>query len=306
MRRDLWITGLAAAASAALYLSLTVGVLGAPFFAYFVQLPLLFIGLSLGLSSASLAGLGSLGIVIVFGGSVAALVFLVVQLGPSLLTIRHALLNRRAADGAEEWYPPGLIIGHLVIYAAVVLVLALLWVWFATGSIETAFAAAIAQVMGQLGGDGSQIRAIGQQIADYAAIVPGIVAVSWVLMTVVNAAIAQLLAVRGGQAKRPAVALARLWLPAWCGPVLAAATIAAFLAVGDLAFFAQGLAALFAVPFLMQGLAVVHAAVERLPARGLALAGFYLVLLLFSWPLVVGVVLLGLLEDWAHFRRRLA
>lgn len=306
MRRDLWITALAAAASAALYLSLTLGVLGAPFLAYFVQLPLLFIGLSLGLASASLAGLGSLGIVILFGGSIAALVFLVVQLGPSLLTIRQALLNRQADEGRVEWYPPGLILGHLVLYAGVVMVLVLLWVWSATGSIETAFLAAIAQVSAQLAGNDGPAMAIGQQIADYAAIVPGVVAVSWVLMTVVNAAIAQLLALRGGQARRPSFVFAELWLPAWCGPVLAVAVMASLVAAGDLAFFAQGLAVLFAVPYLMQGLAVIHAAVARLPAKRLALAGFYLVLLLFSWPLVVGVVLLGLLEDWAQFRRRLA
>ncbi|MEZ5866842.1 MAG: hypothetical protein R3D25_23225 [Geminicoccaceae bacterium] len=60
------------------------------------------------------------------------------------------------------------------------------------------------------------------------------------------------------------------------------------------------------MPFLMQGLAVVHSLAHRLPARGLALAGFYLVLILFSWPLVVVVVVLGLVEDWAHLRRRLA
>ncbi len=306
MRRDLWITGLAAAASAALYLSLSVGVLGAPFFAYFVQLPLLFIGLSLGFAAASLAGLGSLGIVILFGGSIAALVFLVVQVAPSLLAVRQALLNRTTGPGEAEWYPPGLILGHLVVYAAVVMVAALLWVRLATGSIEAAFLVAIDHVLSQMGAGSTQTVAVAQQIADHAAVVPGVVAVSWVLMTVVNAAIAQFLALRGGQARRPGFALARLWLPGWCGPALAAATLAALVAGGDLAFFAQGLAVLLAVPYLLQGLAVVHAAVERLPAKGLALAGFYLVLLLFSWPLVVGVVLLGLLEDWAHFRRRLA
>lgn len=306
MRRDLWITALAAAASAALYLSLTLGFLGAPLFAYFVQLPLLFVGFSLGLASASLAGLGSLGIVIMFGGSVAALVFVIVQLGPLLLTVRQTLLNRRDAGGTLEWYPPGLILVQLVLYAAATMVLALLWVRFATGSIETTFADAINEVIGELGAPGSELAAIGQQLADYAAFVPGVVAVSWVLMTVVNAAIAQLLAVKGGQSRRPAVHLATLWLPLWCWPALAAAILAALLVGGDAAFFAQGLAVLFALPYLMQGLAVVHAAVERLPARGLVLAGFYLVLLLFSWPLVVGVVLLGLLEDWAHFRRRLA
>ena len=306
MRQDLWITALAAAASAALYLSLTLGMLGAPFFAYFVQLPLLFVGLSIGLSSGTLAGLGSLGVVIVFGGSIAALVFVVVQVAPSLLTVRQALLNRQGQDGSVEWYPPGLVLGQLVLYAAVVMVLALVWVRLVTGSIEVAFTTAIAQVLEQMGATGDQMAAFGQQVATYAAVVPGVIAVSWVLMTVVNAALAQFLAVRSGRNLRPSAALAQLWLPVWCSPALALATVAALLVSGDGAFFAQGLAILFAVPYLMQGLAVVHSVAARLPASGLALASFYLVLLLFSWPLVVGVVVLGLLEDWAQFRRRLA
>ena len=306
MRRDLLLTGLAATASATLYLSLTLGVLGAPFFAYFVQLPLLFVGFSLGTASAGLAGLGALGIVILFGGSIAALVFLVVQIAPSLLAIRQSLLSRPGPDGSAEWYPPGLVLGHLVLYAAVVMILTLAWVRWATGSIENAFTAAIAQVLDQFEAAGGAAGGLGQQIVDYAAIVPGVVAVSWVLMTLVNAAIAQGLALRGGQAQRPAIAFARLWLPRWCGPALAATALAALTVGGDAAYFAQGLAALFSVPYLLQGLAVVHSAAERLKARGLVLTGFYVVLVLFSWPLVVGVVLLGLLEDWAQFRRRLA
>ena len=306
MRRDLLLTGLAATASATLYLSLTLGVLGAPFFAYFVQLPLLFVGFSLGTASAGLAGLGALGIVILFGGSIAALVFLVVQIAPSLLAIRQSLLSRPGPDGSAEWYPPGLVLGHLVLSAAVVMILTLAWVRWATGSIENAFTAAIAQVLDQFEAAGGAAGGLGQQIVDYAAIVPGVVAVSWVLMTLVNAAIAQGLALRGGQAQRPAIAFARLWLPRWCGPALAVTALAALTVGGDAAYFAQGLAALFAVPYLLQGLAVVHSAAERLKARGLVLTGFYVVLVLFSWPLVVGVVLLGLLEDWAQFRRRLA
>jgi len=300
------LTGLAAAASATLYLSLTLGVLGAPLFAYFVQLPLLFVGFSLGTASASLAGLGALAIVILFGGSIAALVFLVVQLGPSLLTVRQSLLNRKTEEGSAEWYPPGLVLGALVLYAAAVMVLTLIWVRFATGSLEAAFTAAITHVLDQFEAAGGATSGLGQQIVDYAAIIPGIVAVSWVLMTLVNAALAQFLALRGGQAQRPAIAFAELLLPRWCGPALGITTLAALLVGGDAAYFAQGLAALFAVPYLLQGLAVVHSAAARLQARGLVLTAFYIVLVLFSWPLVLGIVLLGLLEDWAHFRRRLA
>ncbi len=306
MQRQLLITGLAAAASAALYLSLTTGVLGTPLFAYFVQLPLLFVGLSLGLAPAGLAGLGSIGLVTAFGGGLAALFFVVVQVAPCLIAIRQALLSRVGPDGRTEWYPQGLVLCQLVVYAAAVMVLTLLWVRWATGSIEASFEAALGEVIGQLAGEAGQLGAMVRQVSDYAAIVPGIIAVSWVLMTVINAALAQLLAIRGGQAQRPASPLAELWLPAWCGPALAIGTLAALVAGGDLAFFAQGLAVLLGVPFLLQGLAVIHSLARRLPAPGLALAGLYLVLVLFSWPLVVVVVVLGLVEDWAHLRRRLA
>lgn len=303
MQRDLALTGLSAAASAALYLSLATGVLGAPLFAYFVQLPLLFVGFSIGLGSAALAGIGSLGLILVFGGGIAALVFLVVQLGPSLLAVRQSLLNRPAADGSTEWYPPGHVLGSLVVYAAVVMILALLWVRLATGDVSGTFAQAIGELADQLGG--TQAAAVAQAVTDYASIVPGIVAVSWVLMTVINAALAQFLALRSGRTQRPAFALAQLTLPAWCGPALGITAAASLVAGGDVAFFVQGLAALFAVPYLLQGLAVVHCLADRLPARGLALAGFYLMLLLFSWPLLIGIVALGLVEDWAQLRRRL-
>lgn len=306
MQRDLAITGLSAAASAALYLSLTTGVLGAPLFAYFVQLPLLFVGFSIGLASTTLAGIGSFALVLVFGGGIAAIVFLIVQVGPSLITVRQSLMNRPGADGSVEWYPPGFVLGSLVLYAAVVMVLTLGWLRFATGDIEGTFAEAITELAQQLGPEAGQTALVAQAVADYAAIVPGIIAVSWVLMTVVNAAIAHFLAMRGGRAQRPGFAFATLSLPGWCGPALGIAAAATLVAGGDIAFFAQGLAALFAVPYLMQGLAVVHCAADRVPARGLALMGFYLMLLLFSWPLVVAVVVLGLVEDWAHLRRRLA
>lgn len=306
MQRQLLVIVLAAAASAALYLSLTTGVLGTPLFAYFVQLPLLFVGLSLGLAPAGLAGVGSAGLVMAFGGGLAALFFVVIQIAPCLLAIRQALLSRAGPDGKTEWYPQGLVLCQLVLYAAVVLVLALLWVRWSTGSIEASFEAALANVLGQLTGEAGQLAGVARRIADYAALMPGIIAVSWVLMTVINAALAQFLALRGGQAQRPAAPLAELWLPAWCGPALAIGALASLVAGGDLAFFAQGLAVLLAVPFLMQGLAVIHSLARRLPAPGLALAGLYLVLVLFSWPLVVVVVVLGLVEDWAHLRRRLA
>ena len=186
MRRDLAITALSATASATLFLSLTAGVLGAPAFAYFVQLPLLFLGLSIGAASATLAGAGALGVVLVFGGSVAAAIFLVVQVGPSLLAVRQALLHRPGDAGGVEWYPTGAVVGQLVLYTAVVMVLSLAIVRYVTGDIESTFLAAIRELARDFDATGGQSAALAAGIAEYGALVPGLVAVSWGSMTIGN------------------------------------------------------------------------------------------------------------------------
>jgi len=305
MQQPTLITILAALASAALYLSLALGVVPMPLVAYFVQLPLFFVGFSLGLTHVSIASATSLGLVLVFGGWVAGLAYLAVEAVPCLIVVRHALLNRTRDDGGLEWYPPGLLLIRLCGYAFAVMVLALLAVWVSTGSIGESFEAAIGSVLDELGMD-AQATAMRQQVLAFATAVPGIVAASLVLMVAINAILGQFLARKGDRALRPSPQMAEIWLPGWCAPVLGTAALLSLLLGGDLAFFAQGAAILLAMPFLFQGLAVVHAFAGRSPSQPLVLSLFYVILVLFSWPLVLFVIGLGLVEDWAHLRRRFA
>src|SRR5260221_2216779 len=57
------------------------------------------------------------------------------------------------------------------------------------------------------------------------------------------------------------------------------------------------------VPFCLGGLAVLHAAVRRLPHPGIALVAFYTLAGMFGWPLLVAAIL-RLFEAWVRFRRR--
>jgi hypothetical protein len=306
MRRDLWITGLAAAASAALYLSLTLGVLGAPFFAYFVQLPLLFIGLSLGLASAGARRAG-------------------------LARHRHPLRRQRRGPGLPRradrpslldhspcaaqspsggWQhrmvpagadprPPRALCGRG--HGA-----GLAWVRFATGSIETPSRPPSAQVIDQLGGAGGQIS--GDRPADCR--LRGDRARNRRRFLGPDDRGQRRHRPVPGAARRPGQATRRLRSPSsGCRLVRAGA------GSGDLAALLARRRSRLLRPGSGRALrrALSDAGPRRRAQRGraaagtrLALTGFYLVLLLFSWPLVVGVVLLGLLEDWAHFRRRLA
>ncbi|MGH6915201.1 MAG: DUF2232 domain-containing protein, partial [Geminicoccales bacterium] len=132
---------------------------------------------------------------------------------------------------------------------------------------------------------------------------PGLMATSWVVMAVINAVLAQLLAVRVGRSRRPSPDFARLELPGWLWPALGAAALLALLGDGGPGFLGRSLLIVLVVPYVFLGLAVIHALSRKWSHPGLALAAIYSAVVLLGWP-ILGVLLLGFVEDWAHLRRR--
>jgi len=140
--------------------------------------------------------------------------------------------------------------------------------------------------------------------AALALVIPGVVASSWMVMAVINAALAQGLLARFKVNWRPSPELAALDLPLWLSAAFALA--AAMTALGGAARF-LGINALIAlvVPFTLAGLGVLHAAVRHLAHPAMALVVFYTLAGLFGWPLLVAAII-GLFEPWLGLRRRLA
>ncbi len=128
------------------------------------------------------------------------------------------------------------------------------------------------------------------------------VAGSWLVMSVANAAAAQGILARLGRNRRPSPAYRELTLPSWSGVALLVAVAAAWLG-GDLGYVARSLAALALVPFALLGMATVHRRVVGRPYAGLLLAMFYGVLFVaFGWA-VIAVAGLGLVRFLTMFRR---
>ena len=137
-----------------------------------------------------------------------------------------------------------------------------------------------------------------------ASVIPGIAAASWMVMAIINGALAQGLLARFRLAWRPSPDLAQLGLPRWLTLALGVAVVATLL--GDSwRFLGINLIIALSVPFCLGGLAVLHAAVRRLPHPGIALVAFYMLAGMFGWPLLVAAAL-GLVEAWFGLRRRLA
>ena len=302
MPRATVIVGLAALASAALFLSLTSGTLSLA--VHLAQLPLLLVGFTSGLLGLGLAALLAASVVALVSGAFAALVYALVEIGPCLLIVRFALLSRPLASGGREWYPIGSILGCLTIYVLGLTSLVLYWLQMRTGTLESVFGEAIARVAPAMLGDEMSGPVI-ERLSGLLPVLPGIAAVTLLVISMVNGMLALTIASSQSGGPRPKERMADLRLPGWCMPLLILLVLAAMVSDGDAAYYARSAALVAAVPFLVVGLALVHCLVARLPARLPALVAVYLLLLGFSLVTAPMLAAMGLIEDRAHLRRHL-
>lgn len=288
--------------SAAMSTAALSGSLAGAALAYFTPLPLLMTGLGLGLASVVMAGVAGVIIVGVFGGAVAALLYGGMHAVPAWLVVRHVLLQQPAAvQGAGERL--GAILGLLAALAGAAVALTLLFGAGSDGAEATVLGflnETLTVAMPHLGED--------DRTTLVATIVPFFVGgcgATWEIMIVVNAALAQSLLSSRGRNLRPSPRWSAIQLPEWVAWPLVAAAVVALVAPGDLQFVARNLVLVFAVPYFILGLAVVHTLARRTAAKGMFLAAFYIMLALFFLGAAVAVAGLGVIEHWFGVRRRL-
>ena len=285
--------------SGVLFMSLLFGLPGM-LLVYFAQLPVLFAGLTLGLTGSGIAVIGAIIMIGLMVGMAAALGYALLHALPALFTLRQALL-RRDDRGQTEWFPIGLLLTQLTVLAGLAVVLAFVLLGGEPGGlpgfIEQHLRAGLIE-LGLL----DQSEQPSPDLARLAAVIPGFTASSSLLMVVVNFMLAQLLAVRLGWARRPTPDFDRLELPGWLWPGIALAALLVLVGgiVGDLGW---SLLIVLVMPYLFLGLALVHVLVRRWPRPGLALGAIYGAMILLGWPILL-ILLLGFVEDWAHLRRR--
>jgi Predicted membrane protein (DUF2232) len=267
---------------------------------YLAQLPLFLAGLWGGVNAAALAGLAASVILLGASNSMAVGLFAAVNVVPVVLLVRQALLARPAADGTVEWYPPGLLTAWLTGLGLAGIVGGVLLLG-GPDSVQASVREALAPALDRLFAKDASER---EDLAGLLAmIMPGIVAVSWMVMTVTNAALAQGLLARFGWSWRPSPDLAALSLPLWVPAILLVAAAATALS-GIARFLGINVLIALSVPFCLAGLAVLHAMARRLPRPAVLLAGFYVLAGLFGWPLLIAMFL-GLLDSAVGVRRRL-
>src|SRR5205823_5404099 len=245
------------AASACLYLALMLASPGAMILVYLTQLPLFLAGLWLGVAAAAIAGVSAAAVLLAASDVLAAAIFVALN----VVLVRQALLARRDADGTLRWYPPG----HLTVLVAALGILGIAAALLLLGGpegLQATLRDVIARALDNLTERSLPDRdRVAQTVAS---VIPGIAAASWMVMAVINGALAQGVLVRFHVAWRPSPDLAALGLPRWLTAALGVAAIATLLG-GVWRFLGINLIIALSVPFCLGGLAVLHAAVRRLP-----------------------------------------
>jgi hypothetical protein len=286
---------------ACLYLAVMLGTSSGLVFVYMTQLPLFLAGLWLGSGAAALAGLTGTLVLLAASDLLGAAVFAAVNAVPVVVLVRQALLAQRRSDGTTLWYPLGMLTGWLTGLALTGIVGALL-LFGGPDGLQSALASVVGEVLDRLARNPLPNR--DQAAAWVAMVIPGVVAASWMMMVVANAALAQGVLTRFGRNWRPSPDLAELDLPLWIPAALGIA-VAAMLVGGAPRFVGLNILIALSVPLCLAGLAVLHAAARRLAHPAMALAGFYVLAGLFGWPFLA-VAVLGLLESWLGLRHRFA
>lgn len=274
---------------------------------YSVVLPLGMVALSLGGQAGIWAAVcGSLAVFLVEPANV-GVIYTVLCSAPAAGLAYLATQSRKGDDGKTYWYPESFLLMLLAVYPAVLFVILNLFTMGSEQSLLEFTRKVLETSLDTMKNDLSpevqaQIPAFAEKMAHT---IPGLLGVAWFGVMLFSLAMTNYSLVRKGWALRPNFALQAADVPNWFVYVTAAVTLGIFFLPGQWPYMAVNVAIIFVVPFVLVGLAVVHAWASTRQRKTTLLAMFYVLLSIIPW-LGLCVALLGVIDQWANFRDRFA
>jgi len=289
---------------------------GAIILVYMADLPLFLTGFAFGSQSVLICGLAGFITVSLLGGGLAAAMFVLVQAIPTWLVTRLMLLQRpisviegetgtKSKINEVEWYPVGDLICWLsIIVAGLLIIASLTSVVGGYGSLSSLISDNLSQILQTMTPEWNSDQR--KRIVDLMVpMFPGAMGISWLIMTIFNAVLAQNILSKFNKSIRPTPEYIDLQLPQWISWPIVASCALALLGTEELDYTGRNLAMILSLPLFFLGLTVVHTWTRGLQSGGaILLAFFYFVLILSSWTTLI-VAGLGLLELWNGIRFRM-
>jgi hypothetical protein len=299
----------AGAAGALLFASIASGSLLSIALFYLAPLPIMIAALGWTHWAAAIAALTAAAALATIFGGVFSLAFLVGVGLPAWWLGYLAMLARPVAATAGapalEWYPPG----RLVLWAAVLAAAAVTLATLNFGTDFDAYRASLNSALDRLirvQNDDGSIRPPGGRgpLLDFLVLaIPPVAAVLTTITHLLNLWVAARTVKFSGLLKRPWPDLPSLTLPPLSIAALGAAVLVSLFG-GLPGIIATGAASALLMAYAVLGFAVLHTLTRGMKARSFVLAGAYVAVAVFGWP-VLALCLLGLGETAFRLRARL-
>ena len=272
---------------------------------YFSPLPLMAAGLGVGVRAAMIGSIAGLLATGAGGGVPAMLIYFIVQALPSLLLVYLALLKRQTSNQVEgrhtdTWFPLGNIVAYLGLASGVLLIFVAIIASNPGLSdlILTHLAKTIEIIAPHLQ---TEVRL--KLTKMLTPLFPAAVATSWIIMILANGLLAQKLAIHFKSNLRPIEKYSRISLPDWTSWPLIGASVIALTASGEWEYAGRNSAMVFATPYFILGLSVLHSLANKVSYTGFLLVIVYLAIMLSLWVTLV-VAGVGIVEQWIGIRNR--
>jgi Predicted membrane protein (DUF2232) len=302
----------AGSASALMFASIVSGALISLLLFYLAPLPLMVAGLGWGPLSATLGGISAAtGLGAIFGLPY-CIAFVVMVALPAWWLGHLALLGRpvtkagASGNGAApvapdlEWYPVGRVLLWIAGFAVLTTMAALLTLGTDAAAITGAMRHGLLRIIGPR--DGAATGEIDQWIDALVTIAPAAAAIFAMMTLTLNLWLAAKITATSGRLHRPWPDLKSAALPPMTLAALCVA-IAFCFAGGLLAMLARIIATALMMAYALTGFAVMHTLTMALKNRALWLSCTYVIVVVFSWP-VLAMVVLGIADTVFGIRQR--
>lgn len=276
------------------------------FVAYLVFIPLYMAALGTGALGGLIASLAGMGSLLVSQPLNISFVYAFLYAVPAAIIGAVAILQRPSQDGAEpKRLSEGGLLTVITVYPCLVFLAITALTTTHPGGLLALTQDAFHAVTDQLGDhfDAQQIAMLKEMLDRLAQLAPTFASYAWIFVNILAIGLAQYALKTYGWNKRNAFDMQSLQVPV---PLIYAVAITGMIgsfAPAPFNYIDLNLALILGLPFLFVGLAIIHAWAASTGRPRLILITFYLLISLFV-GLALLVALLGVIDQWAHFRQR--
>jgi hypothetical protein len=311
MIATLFIAIAAGCASALMFASLISGAMVSLLLFWLAPLPLMMAGLGWGPLTASIGGIAAALCLGAIFGLPYCITFVIMVALPAWWLGYLVLLGRPVAEPSPdsgtapvaanlEWYPVGRILLWIAGFAVLTTMAALLTLGSDAASIAAAMKHGLMRVL-----DSRMVTANAdmERVVDaMVAVAPLAAAIVTMVSLTINLWLASLVTATSGRMRRPWPDLRATALPAMT-LVASCVAIAFCFTSGLLAVLAQVTTTALMAAYALTGFAVLHTVTQSLNSRAFWLSCAYVVVVIFSWP-VIAMVVLGIADALFGLRQR--